>query len=174
VARIRCLSNDPKVITEQRGPAVNVHSDFSIEGAKHFLGRQFIGLEEVERLAQTHRIMVFNLWRPLQTITKDPLAVCDLSSVDHSRDLMQSRFLLPNDNWNEGSGFVYNDQHRWFYLNSQQPDELLVFKQYDSAAATDGGIVPHSSFVDPDFVDNEARRSIEIKVYAVTPKDTPS
>lgn len=45
--------------------------------------------------------------------------------------------------------YMIRDPHKaiqWYYLSAQTPDEVLLFKQYDSERPDD--IPPHSAFVD--------------------------
>jgi len=53
---------------------------------------------------------------------------------------------------------------RWYYLSAQTPDEVLLFKQYDSERPDD--IPPHSAFVDERYEGKEGvipRHSIETR-----------
>ncbi len=64
-----------------------------------------------------------------------------LSTVNPKEDL------IPTDNIIEGEyaeniGLYYGEKQRWYYLGSQQADELLVFRQADSEGQTGGA--PHS------------------------------
>ena len=145
---------------ENRAPAHNVHSDFTAEGALHHLESIIPDEQERTRLL-AGRVLIINVWRPLKTIQRDPLAVCDWNSVN-PRDNIPTRLILAHG-WNELGRYAFNADQQWYYLGRQQPHEPLVFTQFDS----DKGVsVPHSAFVDPEFQDGAARESIEIKMFA--------
>ncbi|KAL1962580.1 hypothetical protein VTN77DRAFT_9373 [Rasamsonia byssochlamydoides] len=168
--RIRCLATDEAKRADNRAPAHSVHSDFTPTGALHNLDITIQDPAEVERLLRG-RVLAINVWRPLKTITKDPLAVCDWRSVDPQDDWIAERFVFPHG-WNELGKVAHSDRHRWYYLRRQQPQEPLLFKQFDSRATDQGGFtVAHSAFVDPEFVDAEPRQSIEIKMFAFIPEE---
>ena len=111
------------------------------------------------------RVYVVNVWRPLKTVTRDPLAVCDWKSVDPARDWMAHRFNYSHG-WNELGAVKHHKDHQWHYLSHQTPSEPLVFIQFDSGLAEAGGMTTaHSAFVDPKYADGAARESIEIKMF---------
>jgi hypothetical protein len=122
----------------------------------------------------------------------DPLAVCDWSSIQADQDIIPNRFIFA-DSWLEVAKVVYSERHRWWYCSEQRVDEIVVFKQFDSTAGTIGEgegeseaqkenekeqrgtgemdrcIVVHSAFVDPEYTDEEPRRSLEIGVFVFLP-----
>ena len=152
-----------------QAPARSVHSDLSIAGAWHLLDSVITDPTELATLKKG-RVLVFNVWRPLKTIRKDPLAVCDWSSVDLKNDWISTRMIFPY-RWNELGHLSHGDQQRWHYLSGQTPEEPLIFKQFDSAEIGNGGMtVPHTAFEDVDTLGCEPRRSIEIKMFAFTPE----
>lgn len=168
--RIRCLATDTAKRADSRAPAHSVHSDFTPTGALHNLDITVKDPAEVERLRRG-RVLAINVWRPLKTITKDPLAVCDWQSVNAQDEWIAYRFVFPNG-WNELGKVVHSANHKWYYLSRQQPNEPLLFKQFDSRATEQGGCtLAHSAFVDPEFVDAEPRESIEIKMFAFIPEE---
>lgn len=66
-----------------------------------------------------------------------PIALCDAESVVPSRDLAATDHVIRTENVDEGRlaenySVHYHPSQRWFYLSNQQPNELLVFRQYDS------------------------------------------
>lgn len=158
--RVRCLATDASLHADNRAPAHSVHSDFTAQGALHHLESIIPDQQERTRLL-AGRVLIVNVWRPLKTIQRDPLAVCDWNSVN-PRDSIPTRLTLPHG-WNELGRYAFSPDQQWYYLGRQQPSEPLVFTQFDS----DTGVsVPHSAFVDPEFQDGAARESIEIKMFA--------
>ncbi|KAJ5624976.1 hypothetical protein N7510_001285 [Penicillium lagena] len=133
-------------VCHNRAPAHSVHSDFTVAGALRNLANTIPDSEEREQLL-SKRVMIVNIWRPLKTVTRDPLAVCDWGSLNHKNDGIANRLVLP------GGGMSWG--------------RSLVFLQFDSERAEEGGVtVPHTAFVDPAFRDGPPRESIEIKMFA--------
>ncbi|KAJ5970358.1 uncharacterized protein N7479_000276 [Penicillium vulpinum] len=165
VHRVRSLATDTSSIANNRAPAHSVHSDFTTTGALHYLKTVVPDEQERDRLL-TGRVLIINVWRPLKTIQKDPLAVCDWSSVNMQDESVPTRLTLPNG-WSELGQYAFSPSQRWCYLSGQRPNEPLVFMQFDSSKVDEGGItVPHSAFVDPRYSDCAARESLEIKMFA--------
>ncbi|CAI7656507.1 unnamed protein product [Penicillium viridicatum] len=163
--RVRCLAEDGSLLASNRAPAHSVHSDFTTRGALHHLKRLVPDRQERNRLL-ANRVLIINVWRPLKTIQRDPLAVCDWSSVNIQDEGIATPFTLPNG-WNERGRYAFSPSQRWYYLSGQQPNEPLIFTQFDSSKVDEGGFtVPHSAFVDPEYSDSAARESLEIKMFA--------
>ncbi|KAI0427275.1 hypothetical protein F5Y09DRAFT_333485 [Xylaria sp. FL1042] len=143
-----------------RGPLFRAHVDQSYAGAELVLRRHFP--EEADELLK-HRYQIINIWRPLKTIYKDPLAVADARSVPES-DLLAASILYPKGARDETWTMLPNDVHQWYFKNAQEPDEALLVKCFDSA--TTPGMArraPHSAFEDLDMADCESRESIEAR-----------
>lgn len=104
------------------------------------------------------------VWRPLSTVQKDPLAVADASSVADA-DLVAASILYPRGARDETWTMLPSGAHRWYFKNAQAPDEPLLIKCFDSDATTPGLArrVPHSAFEDPEMADREHRQSIEAR-----------
>lgn len=170
-SRIRSkYSTDPAKRQDYKGPANSVHSDFTSAGAFRQLENVVADTAEREQLLKDHRVYVINVWRPLKPISRDPLAVCDWQSVDWKRDWIAKKFIYPSG-WSELGSPMYHQDHRWYWLSDQQPDEALVFVQFDSDKVNEGGMTTaHTAFVDPDFTDGPPRESMEIKMFAFVPK----
>ena len=66
--------------------------------------------------------------------------MCDYTSMIPDVDLVASDNIYPNLVMSETYNVLHRDQHRWYYLSRMQPDELLVFKSFDSK--NDGQIAP--------------------------------
>ncbi|KAL2825543.1 hypothetical protein BJY01DRAFT_262590 [Aspergillus pseudoustus] len=164
--RIRCHHTGP------RSPAHIVHADFTPSGALQHL-KTLISPAELAHIQENAntRILALNIWRPLHTVTRDPLALCDWASINPEEDIIPNRFVF-SDGWLEVAKVAYSTRHRWWYCSSQSPDEVVVFKQFDSAEEGGGGggaSVVHSAFVDPESVDGEPRRSLEAGVFVFIP-----
>lgn len=157
------MSQDTNKRADNRAPALSVHSDFSPTGGRHNIELQVPDAAELEKLSQG-RVLLVNIWRPLKTITKDPLAVCDWSTVSPEADLVPLKFQFPSS-WNELGKWRHSDRHQWYYLSGQKPSEPLLFMQYDSQNPS-GITLPHTAFEDEEYLEGPPRQSIEIKMVA--------
>lgn len=117
------------------------------------------------------RTISLNFWRGLSPLVDDyPLAVCDARSVKEV-DLFETvvyGYGASNYSWHdigiETFSVKFSEDQRWFYYPLMRPDEVLVFKAYDSAGVV-GNACPHSAFSNPSAnPGSPARRSIELRV----------
>ena len=142
--------------------AVRVHCDFTPASAQRRLAL------EMEALAIKHveRFAIINLWRSTRLPVLDaPLAVCDARTV-RPEDLVAADIVYP-----ERTGEIYqvrhNPDHAWTYFDAMQFDEVLLFKQYDSASGV-ARCTPHAAFAHPDTpAGTPPRESIEIRCLLI-------
>jgi hypothetical protein len=105
------------------------------------------------------------MWRPIKTIYRDPLAVCDGQTVEESDLLPQSIIFDTPGRKNSEAVTVRAPKrcnHQWYFIHEQRPDELLLFKCWDSADGVTRR-VPHSAFVNQAMEGREARESVEAR-----------
>ncbi|KAL4951901.1 hypothetical protein BDW69DRAFT_196109 [Aspergillus filifer] len=124
--------------------------------------------EDAKRLSQT-RWAIMNVWRPLKTIKKAPLAVCDGSTLSPG-DLLPIQMDYSRNARAKALGEIaavkYNSKQRWYYLSDMDVDEALIMKIYDSGIVgglDEGRVVPHASFEDPSTKDEILRESVEFR-----------
>lgn len=67
------------------------------------------------------------VWRPIKTIYKDPLAVADAHSVPDD-DLVGAALIYP-DRRGETYAVKPNPSHQWYYKYGQRPDVSPINKQ---------------------------------------------
>jgi hypothetical protein len=65
--------------------------------------------DEADKLLQG-RVQIINVWRPIKTVQRDPLAIAEASSVD-DKDLVVVELIYPNRR-GETYGVTYNPEHR--------------------------------------------------------------
>ncbi|KAF5667726.1 hypothetical protein FDENT_12034 [Fusarium denticulatum] len=154
--------NDPMLCLK---PVQDVHVDQSpfaaMKRAKAILGNDISFL-------QTKRIRIINIWRPIFHPVEDwPLAVCDgstvppekLIKVDHVRKHHIGESLYP----------LECDRYRWYYLNKQTPDEVLLIKMFDSKEDVAAICCPHTSFQKKKIAPSaKPRESIEVRALVVS------
>lgn len=107
-----------------------------------------------------------NAWKPLKPIRKSPVAVVHTASITWDDYLT-----VPQPEVGPGTeGFWLqrpqdpDRQHEWWFMESQTPEEVLLFLQHDSDGAQ---VVGHTSFQLPGEVPKEARESTETRLFVV-------
>lgn len=147
-------------------PIREMHVDQTEQGAQE-RARYHAGSDAEAETWMQGRYQILNLWRPIRTIRKDPLAIADANTV-HDEELVPVRIKYPHRD-----GHLYSVKptaagrsdggQRYYYLHEQQPHEVLVFKCYDSAK--DGGPrrCAHSAFEAPEYAAEPDRESIEVR-----------
>jgi hypothetical protein len=95
-------------------------------------------------------------------VAHDPLAVADYRSIDLEQDLVATKFIYP-DRETSTNSFRYNPGHKWYYLSDQTPDEVTLFKCFDSDVDK-AWFALHSAFADKSSpADAPLRQSIEVR-----------
>ncbi|MBO9576371.1 MAG: hypothetical protein J7494_11575 [Sphingobium sp.] len=148
-------------------PAFGAHVDYGARTVRDFTLDHMPQDEAERRLAGRH--MLINVWRPLRTVERAPLALCDASTVSRS-DLFPSEVVggLGDARRRSLFGFnlAHNPAHRWTWLPRMRPDEAFVFRLFDSdpdAVQFTG----HTAIEDPTAAPDAApRESLEIRTIA--------
>ncbi|GKT47430.1 hydroxylase/desaturase asaB [Colletotrichum spaethianum] len=111
---------------------------------------------------------IVNVWQPLKSVRREPLAVCDARSVEES-DLrpVTTRIVIgkpPNtmNKDNEQWHMVASPQHKWYYASNMNPDEALLIKIFDTKLDGRARRVPHTAIQTPKD-EGPPRESIEIR-----------
>lgn len=127
------------------------------------------------RLNAAKRILVLQFWRNTGAINSDlPLAIADASSVPYSA---LHRETVPQYGGEplEFETFLVKppaaqNAYRWHHFSKMQPDEVLIFRTYDSQAEEAGRPywTPHCAFVNPDpEASTEPRQSLEMRALCL-------
>lgn len=149
-----------RVDGQRPGAAGRVHCDFTTVSAQRRL-EQELG----PRAAQVRRYAIVNLWRSIRHPVLDaPLAMCDARSVAPG-ELVASDIFYPG-RAGEIYQLLHNPEHAWSYFPAMTRDEVLIFRQFDSATAA--CYTPHAAFEHPLAPPDAApRESIEIRCLLV-------
>jgi hypothetical protein len=147
-----------------RLPAMRVHVDFTFTSAPLRVRHEVP--DEADSLL-TGRVQIVNLWRPVGGPAVDsPLAVCDKQTMP-TTDLVTAD-LIYNDRKGEVCYGTFNPSHRWYYYPEMKPDEVLLFKNYDSLDDGRARFCAHSAFLDPAAWSGvRPRESIELRAVVV-------
>jgi len=149
-------------------PGRYAHIDYSDESGP-MAARQWLGDDPAAEELFKGRFAIFNLWRVLSQPPQDcPLCVADATTVE-AKDLIVSHIVLgpPERETRIQTNMVaFNPRHRWVYFSDMRPDELLLFRGYESDPARSRP-APHTAFDDPSAGDDAPpRESIDIRCVA--------
>ncbi len=157
-------ASDPELreIKNVREPATLVHNDYTSKSGFVCLDEN-LG-DEAAELARG-RFQIVNVWRPLSDPVENyPLALVDARSVARAQ-LVDTERRSPT-HVGEIQLAVHDPAQRWFYFSAMRPDEVLLFKTFDSI---DGGTRPctiHTAIELRDAPpDAKPRESIETRAF---------
>jgi hypothetical protein len=147
-------------------PAFGAHVDYGRRTIED-IARPLLGAQADHWLSR--RVVLMNLWRPISTVYRTPLALCDASTV-LAGDLHDSEIRGglgdPNRPPLYGYNLSYSPGHRWYYTSRMRPEELFAFKLYDSDPARPQW-TGHTAINDPETPDDAPpRQSIEIRTIS--------
>jgi hypothetical protein len=163
---IRRAPTDGSVGVRLRGPVQRVHIDQSYTASKNRVSHHLP--DEAAELLKG-RYQIINIWRPIKTILKDPLAVADAHSVPDS-DLVPIGLIYP-DREGETYGVKPDPNIKWYYRYGQTPDLVTLIKCFDSKVDGRARRVPHTAFVNPETENEAGRESIEVRALVFHPDD---
>jgi hypothetical protein len=166
-ARAR-LEADGPAVQERSGPAGGAHVDFDEDSIRTYV-REFGG-DRADELA-AKRVVNINLWRGISKVERLPLALCDASTVELDQMVPVDMYhaVGPYSTTKVGLNVQHHPDHRWYYYPDMTPDEVLVFKTYDSEPSV-ARRTPHSAIVDPTSdPDAPPRHSLEIRALCFLP-----
>ncbi|KAI0452107.1 hypothetical protein F5B21DRAFT_516261 [Xylaria acuta] len=151
-------------------PSATMHIDNSHDTAIDHMTRE-LGDEKALELIKAHkRWAIINVWRPVGTfVQRWPLLVVDHSKVDFTYEKNTGRVYRRHDSkyYKSHDNFLkWEDGYVMRYVSNMRPEEVIVFKDYDSRRDKVRG-TPHGSFQDDNTADDApARNSIEVRVFA--------
>jgi hypothetical protein len=132
----------------ERVASTFAHIDFSAQAARDFVlvAMAWEGIQEIDPYS---RLMVIQTWHVLTPPPQDyPLVFCDVSTVDKA-DVFFIDYIPPPgrmDIRTVSHAVAHNSAHRWYYFSNMIPEEIILFKGFDSMADTYAGAPPHTSF----------------------------
>jgi len=157
-------ASDPELreIKNLREPATLVHNDYTSKSGFVCLDEN-LGDDAAE--LGRGRFQIVNVWRPLSDPVEDyPLALVDARSVAPAQ-IVDTERRSPT-HVGEIQLALHDPAQRWFYFSAMRPDEVLMFKTFDSI---DGGARPctiHTAIKLPDApADAKPRESIETRAF---------
>lgn len=159
---IRTRANAAKKLTQgsttQRAPVALVHCDYTSESAPIRV-RQLLPDEADDLLSR--RVAFINVWKPLNKVEENPLAMCDVTSSP-PEDFFKL-YLRYKERTGENYVMRHSDKHNWVYFPDMDADKCILLKTYDSDTSR-AQFVGHSAFQDPTSrEDAPFRESCEIR-----------
>jgi hypothetical protein len=100
------------------------------------------------------RSAMYNVWRVLSQPPQDvPLALCDYTSLEEARDLIDCTAIFDPPGgapeWSFANYVIaHHPAHRWYYYPDMHPGEAIVFKTSESDEAR-AQLMPHGAFDNP-------------------------
>ncbi len=149
-------------------PAFGAHVDYGDRTTREQIVLA-LGEEEAAQWLDGRYILT-NVWRPIKTVRSAPFAICDGSTVAES-DLCESIVYGGLGNPNRpplyGHAVSYNENQQWYWAPEMQPDEVFLFKLFDSDPSAVQWAA-HSSFSYPGLdPDAPPRESVEVRTIAL-------
>jgi hypothetical protein len=143
-----------------REAVLRVHNDYTMRSAPQRV-RDLLPAAQAERLLGQRWALV-NAWRPLKRpVPRTPLAFCDATTTQ-AGDFVAAA-LIYTDRRGETASVVHSPRHRWYHFPDMTPDEVALFKCFDSDAGR-ARMTPHSAFEDPATpASAPLRESIEVR-----------
>jgi hypothetical protein len=140
-----------------------VHNDYTEFSARKRV-RDLMG-EEADGLLQ-RRFAIVQTWRPInRPVESWPLAICDSQTLDPKTMVVTERRY--QDRVGQTAAITWDPNHRWYWFPRMRPDEILVFKVYDSMTDGRSRWTAHTAFDDPTSPpDARFRESIEIRTLS--------
>lgn len=125
---VRASDPDLREQKNVREPATLVHNDYTPNSGFVCL-QENLG-DDAKELARG-RFQIINVWRPLtDPVENYPLALVDARTLtpDH---LVDTERRAPN-HVGEIQLALHDPQQRWYYYSAMRPDEVLMFRTFDS------------------------------------------
>lgn len=129
--------------------------------------------DELQTILAARAWQAINIWRPLKTIKRDPLAVLDTRSASPD-DFFRNTHKTDGGEEVETcwltSGLQPGDpdnmsKHKWYYMHEQQSDELVLFKMFDARPGATSNGTSHTAVHVPGTEGEPARNSIEMRAF---------
>jgi hypothetical protein len=141
-----------------------IHADYHESGTAEILAKGAMAADGVSDRPRG-RLIGINTWRALSAPPQDrPLALCDRTTVS-SEDLVEAPIIAGPMRLNAVHS-RYSGRHRFCWWSNMQPDELLVFVQYEEGLGSNSTVL-HTAFSDPRCPAGAVQRqSIEARAYA--------
>lgn len=129
-----------------RAPVKAAHNDYTTRSARQRITDLLPAKEAVARLK--HRFAIVQTWRPIRhPVLSEPFAICDGRTIPKEGFVaLQRRYSYRTA---ETYHLSFNPNHQWYYFPEMTPDEVIVFKVFDSDISKGVPFTAHTAFDDP-------------------------
>ena len=147
-----------------QAPVPRPHVDFAPDNAE-IQARTLVpgGSRLVENAS---RWQILGIWRPTKPVQRDPLVLADSRTIPDSdyRDLRRDNTFGQEANLVMSVIKHGNEQkHRWHYWSDMMPEEVVIFKHFDSNRDDSAWRCAHTSIELPGTEAYPPRESIELR-----------
>jgi len=145
------------------GPVIYAHLDYTPSGAQITLKKEFpTRTDSVEHL-KGRRFCMMNVWRVTNGPTGDwPLALCDYTTVGQGD--LELTDIVHREYAGESGRLYHNESHKWYFLDEQQNDEVVVWRNIDSRGFQ-YPYAPHTAFENGEKkASDPPRESMEVRM----------
>ncbi|GAB2950973.1 CmcJ/NvfI family oxidoreductase [Streptomyces heilongjiangensis] len=148
-------------------PARFAHLDYTRTSAEQF--RDSVLTAEGAEPAPYSRYVIYQAWRATSTPPHDSvLALVDATTVGEQDTRLFYGVFGPEGapmSLLEAQLGLASEDHRWLYFSDMTPDEVILFKGFDSDSSRATGVM-HTAFDDPMSRTGSPRASIESRFFA--------
>ncbi|WP_159772436.1 CmcJ/NvfI family oxidoreductase [Streptomyces sp. HM190] len=148
-------------------PARFAHLDYTRTSAEQF--RDSVLTAEGAEPAPYSRYVIYQAWRATSTPPHDSvLALVDATTVGEQDTRLFYGVFGPEGapmSLLEAQLGLASADHRWLYFSDMTPDEVILFKGFDSDSSRATGVM-HTAFDDPMSRTGSPRASIESRFFA--------
>jgi len=142
-----------------RAPVKAAHNDYTDVSARQRL-RDIVPEDEAEHLLKK-RFAIVQTWRPINhPVETEPFALCDGRTIPDSGFVpLERRYQFRTA---ETYHLCYSEGLEWYYFSKMAPEEVLVFKVFDTDKSQGVPFTAHTAFDDPTSPsDARPRESVE-------------
>ncbi|EME39476.1 hypothetical protein DOTSEDRAFT_56848 [Dothistroma septosporum NZE10] len=173
------LSLDDRARLTVHSPNMAAHVDQSYRGAHQILEVMPEPFHsQLTALSNKGRWGLITLWKPIQQVRREPLAVCDARTVPES-DLRTAIASVGRDPPRPGQLkeqkmskttdleewlIEANPDHQWYWASNMKSSEAWLFKIYDSKLDGTARRTPHCAISTP-YDEGPARESCEFRCF---------
>ena len=113
----------------------------------------------------SRRFLSINLAKPMETVEQNPFVLCAWPSFADQPYI--NNYRVYDDRVGETTRFTYRQEHEWYWIPQQQPNEVSMLKCYDSVC--DGSVSRwsfHSACIDPTApTDARCRKNVVVRAF---------
>jgi hypothetical protein len=155
----RTANNAVALKNNTRAPVKSAHNDYTERSARQRL-RDFLPVNEAQKRLK-RRFAIVQTWRPIRhPVQSEPFAICDGQTIPEEGFVtLYRRYSYRTA---ETYHLSYHPDHLWYYFPKMTPDEVIMFKVFDSDRSKGVPFTAHTAFDDPNTpINAPLRESVE-------------